>query len=870
MARKSDQQRRQGDRDTLQQYDVSTYGLNAPSQQLAKLGEPIQILFGERTQQGTGGFVHAPQLVYQRMHSAGAYEWARIGFVLGEGGVNLDRPPQQGFRIGSDLIQSKQNEFWKLNFTNGSTADNDPTTSNTLVYGTYNISNTLSPNNELFTVQSTKTDVRGISQSFNPGKSFSLEGEPPDCQTSVDQQLRVQIPSPNEGTRVQFNPVSAAIANTRVCDSTEFGFGINIPQPSPTGEEVEGVPVGSKWALKDSRKIVADYANVFTLRSSFNSTSRLPYVNGFVGAGRIQTKGLYPGDPYKTATVYIVSASTAFYAIYRRYYKKNNAEDVAEIWNKFVSDYGPGSGKVLFIDLNKTTSDIFWDDTSAFLGGSPFGLEAPWYRVTGDFDPNVYNPYSPCELPVNANILSNPKVPKMFFNLFYRKINSTNDAWTALYNKPFCVVNPNVSEIYASLRIKHPGSTADAYEYKFVPLLPSQTGLLIQERYGSNRFGAGRYGISFPSNSPNNRVPVLYPSANKEFNFEGNNGFRFMWNGFYETVTSESKLNDQATNYSVNIRYVNEGIEGDTAYPHMGMGVLTMRAGKDISNLGQLMAYYDNGAQITKVDQTTGTSNLFPDLCYHLLTYYPNGTGSLTNSQIDLTSFTAANTYTKSKNLFYDGVINERVGAHEFISEHAKFFLHRFGMNNGVYTLFPALTDSKTNTTSAPTNQTVTLDIISPESLRFDYATLAERGDAYVTIVWRRQNQYMPGENETVTVKPATYQGADRLNYDISSFCTSKEHAITVARFLLAMRKQQDKTVSFTCFKSSVDLSPGRLFKFNLSITTSSKNTFTEQDQYQVTSTTYREDGLLDIRAVRMPTGMSSDVFSTTKYPEVL
>lgn len=859
MARSSDQQRRQGDHYTLQQYDVSTYGLNAPSQQLAKLGEPIQILFGERTQQGTGGFVHAPQLVYQRMHSAGTYEWARIGFVLGEGGVNLDRPPQQGFRIGSDLIQSKQTEFWKLNFTNGSTADNDPTTSNTLVYGTYNISNTLSPNNELFTVQSTKTDVRGISQSFNPGKSFSLEGEPPDCQTSIDEQLRVQIPNPNEGTRVQFNPVSAAIANTRVCDSTEFGFGINIPQPSPTGEEVESIPIGSTWELQDPNFSSISYrGNTFTLRSSFSITSRLPYIIGHNFPGRLKER-------QRRLKIYIISASTAFYAIYRRFYKNNSAENIAEIWNRFVSDYGPGRGIVLFIDLNKMPSDIFWDYDNSFLDGRKF------YRVTGDFDPDVFNPYDPCELPVTANLLRNPNVPKMFFKLFYRKINNNSDTWTALYDKPFCVINPNVSELYANLRIKHPGSTADSYEYKFVPLLPSQAGRALVEKYEYNRYlGAGKYGIYFSSTNPENRVPVLYPSANKEFNFEGNNGFRFMWNGFYENVTTEAKLNDQATNYAVNIRYVNEGIEGDTAYPHMGMGVLTMRAGKGVSNLGQLITYYDNGAQVTKVDQTTGTSNLFPDLCYHLLTYYPNGTGSLTNSQIDLTSFSAANTYTKSRNLFYDGVINERVGTHEFISEHAKFFLHRFGMNNGVYTLFPALTDSKTNTTSAPTNQTVTLDIISPESLRFDYATLAERGDAYVTIVWRRQNRYMPGENETVTVKPATYQGPDRLNYDISSFCTSKEHAITVARFLLAMRKQQDKTVTFTCFKSSVDLSPGRLFKFNLSITTSSKNTFTEQDQYQVTSTTYREDGLLDIRAVRMPTGMSTDVFSTTTYPEVL
>jgi hypothetical protein len=83
------------------------------------------------------------------------------------------------------------------------------------------------------------------------------------------------------------------------------------------------------------------------------------------------------------------------------------------------------------------------------------------------------------------------------------------------------------------------------------------------------------------------------------------------------------------------------------------------------------------------------------------------------------------------------------------------------------------------------------------------------------------------------------------------------------------MRLKQDRTASFTCAKSAVDLSPGRLFKFDFSVSTSSGKTYTNQDQYQVTSTTYREDGLLDVQAVHMPAGMTDAVFRRTTYPKV-
>ena len=101
----------------------------------------------------------------------------------------------------------------------------------------------------------------------------------------------------------------------------------------------------------------------------------------------------------------------------------------------------------------------------------------------------------------------------------------------------------------------------------------------------------------------------------------------------------------------------------------------------------------------------------------------------------------------------------ERVGIHEFISEHAKYFLLRFGTSNGQYRLYPALNDSVTNTPSASTGQVVTMDMIAAESYEIDYATLAQREDSLMQVIYRKQDRNMPGINESVTVKPSGLYG---------------------------------------------------------------------------------------------------------------
>ena len=417
-----------------------------------------------------------------------------------------------------------------------------------------------------------------------------------------------------------------------------------------------------------------------------------------------------------------------------------------------------------------------------------FGPDQPngnsyFARSDGQFSDSNFNNLDPCELGfLDPEALLDPRVPKMFFRLYYRKLDDNSADWKLLHKEQFCFLSPDSSRLFASLKVHHPGLDEQAYEYRFKAQTPLQSETDTQAQYEKCKYGVKSSGGGSGTTLQN--VCILYPAGQQEQNVTAEDGFRLTFDGLVKPVQSEVKLDVQSENFDVQISYVNEFVrDPDVRYPWMSVGMLEVRAGKGFSSLDQLSFYYSDGAEITRVDGNKGSSYKFPDLCYYLLTQYPgNGPGPVERDQVDVASFDKANTFTDSKNLRYNGAITDRVGIHEFISEHAKFFLLRFGTSNGRYALFSAISDSVTDTPTASPSQVVTLDMIDDSSFSIDYATLAEREDTRMQVIWRRQDRNMPGINESVTVQPVGYTGASKVTHDLSGFCTSKEHALAVAR----------------------------------------------------------------------------------------
>ena len=233
----------------------STYGLNAANQSLAELGQSIPILFGKR-KNSNGGFISTPQMIYQRMYSKASHEEVRIGFVCGEGALELEKPSQRGIRLGTDLLHSKQSEFYEIRFTDGSRSDNDPKIANTDPWGT-KLTNALADEGKFFCIRDPNKEIRGLSQSFDPGVSFGLESEQPDCAQTYEEEFTSLIPLPsfNSSPLIKYSPVDASVGNTRGCRTTEFGFAVNLPQPAPVAQEDSGngPVVGSRWVYRQQK-----------------------------------------------------------------------------------------------------------------------------------------------------------------------------------------------------------------------------------------------------------------------------------------------------------------------------------------------------------------------------------------------------------------------------------------------------------------------------------------------------------------------------------------------------------------------------------------------------------------------------------------
>ena len=805
---------------------VSTYALGT-GQSVAGLGETIPILFGKRTTT-SGGIIIAPNAVYQRMHSEGVYEWLRAAYVIGEGGVTLGLPALRGIRLGSKSIDANSISYWSFGATTGSTADNDPTTSNTPSYGSFKLFEELSPNNEYLTGTINQGEVRAFSQVIDSNESFGLSGEEPDC----DGEAGVVTSSISP---VNLNPITAFITNTRSCEVTEFGLAVSLTANSTNKNEP--APAGSMWIT----------ANYF---------------------GTPQQQVLVTYKVFRVVSVASYIASRYSF-LYRNTIGNKEALDIA--FARAQNNWDKGTRYLLPLD----------PDTLVPVGqGLP--LEVFGFVNLGD----TYKPYTgeqrnrlatpatgyvlpapdPCAVPDLEKLFADPLNPKLAFHIYWRSAtNASSDAWRQLTDKPLILLGADSTIAFSSLKIQHP--TLSAVQYKFEPVLPDYfTEYYVNYDAVLNPYAYGSIS-KIKGYRPSSRGDflIIYPRNAGVMTTNLRDGFKLTAPGKIMSFYGDLDLNDQTFNYAVAISYVNEIIQDSPNYPHMSTAVLNVRGFKGMTSMGQLSLYYDDGAEIPLLETGgTGTSNMFPELANYLLTTFPGGTGAVAASSIDTASFLKAITFTRAKGLFFDGVIIEKSGAFEFIAEHAEFFLLRFGMNQGKYAFTIATQDSSTGISTAAATQVLTMDDIIADSYSVEYKTLQDREEAFVNVTYRVQEQYMLGEDRTVTVAPSGYTGSNILYYDISDFCTTENHAVTFARFALATRIKQTHTVSFTTFLGRIDLSPGRLFSFNLSATTSLGKTYTNTEQYQVVAAVYQANGTVDVQAVHMPTDLSSVVFSNT------
>jgi len=272
------------------------------------------------------------------------------------------------------------------------------------------------------------------------------------------------------------------------------------------------------------------------------------------------------------------------------------------------------------------------------------------------------------------------------------------------------------------------------------------------------------------------------------------------------------------------IVYVNELTSNETTpnYDNTTICGLALKASRNFASIDQVRVWLANGITVKRFhsDQAaTGPSNLFCDLVYYLLTDKTAGVGSIIAPElINTADFIRTARFLDSNKLYFDGAISQPTNVRQFIADNASFFLCNFVIANGKFSIVPALPITAAgylSTDPVAIKQLFTSGNIIEESFSLEFLGSEERKDFQAVVKYRLERRNQLPEEQSISVR-WNEPGADLHSvesFDLSQFCTSKDHAFLVARYLMALRRRVTHVVKFKTSPYGIDLAPGDYIK---------------------------------------------------------
>jgi len=263
------------------------------------------------------------------------------------------------------------------------------------------------------------------------------------------------------------------------------------------------------------------------------------------------------------------------------------------------------------------------------------------------------------------------------------------------------------------------------------------------------------------------------------------------------------------------ITYCNEIVEteGDrregepATYENLAYAGLRINSSKEWTNFSQFSAYFKEGVKVKSlIDGTRKATSLFPEIAYALLTDKTLGAGAvISESSVDDVNMTVAARFCRANNLFWDGMIADRVNLREFIYQQALYCLLDFTIIGGKFSLYPAVPFDP---------NTFEIDLDGPHSkpkikamftdgnisdLNVSFLSPEDRQAFKANVIYRQEQENGFPERKSAIVRLA---GSDHVDdpletFDLSGFCTSRAAAVLFAKYTLVLRKHLDHTVSF-------------------------------------------------------------------------
>lgn len=273
------------------------------------------------------------------------------------------------------------------------------------------------------------------------------------------------------------------------------------------------------------------------------------------------------------------------------------------------------------------------------------------------------------------------------------------------------------------------------------------------------------------------------------------------------------------------IVYVNEMRSNPSPpeYRDLTLAGLSLKASNAFNSVDQLRFWLDAGIRIRRFhpnDTGDGPSNQFCDLIYYLLTDRVAGAGATVSTDlIDNSNFPQLARFHDTYRMYFNGIIQQPTNLRQFMADIAPFFLCNLVIKEGRFGLAPALplTVSGQISNTVSISQLFTAGNIIEDSFSVEFFTAEERKNFQAAMRFRSEKRNQIPEEKTVVVR-WTEEGSNAYSveyFDMTSYCTTRQHAITVAKYLLSVRRRVTHSIRFKTTPYGLNLSPGDYIRVN-------------------------------------------------------
>lgn len=265
----------------------------------------------------------------------------------------------------------------------------------------------------------------------------------------------------------------------------------------------------------------------------------------------------------------------------------------------------------------------------------------------------------------------------------------------------------------------------------------------------------------------------------------------------------------------------------------------------------QVYAFCHNGAHVKSMlaGNAIASSNNVADLVVYFLEKAVN------SAQIDYGNMLRVALFTERYGLWFNGVVATSSNLREWLAAVMPLFCCSPLVSSGRLSVVPSL----------PTTADGYLDLSRPFpafvlseddilSYKRSYVPTTQRKPFAASIIYRTDQPDVPSYTSSAKVYYQGQQDAPEEQYDLSEFCTTKEHAIFIGKYLLAKRRYVTHTIDLVIRATQPLLVPSQIIGIETSLATT-LGSRDPLDSYLYTVDTVEEqpDGTLLVTATHFP-----------------